>query len=234
LLLIVATLVGRRIWRWRWNSIRRPRHRTRLLCLCIIVRTTPSWICWLAIVMIWRWLLVNLRGWVWSSWWWWNVVWRWRLMMCRSTIWGRCMMAIGSNWWLLNWLIIRWLWTRRICLCTGSLILASHWWVAAVKSTWVFVLETQTSHLSLNILNHFPALNVPCHYKVVALLLYVCDCILSNKEIAYYCRWYSIWTVSSNDVIPQILGEFKLALAEERLRASMYITLDKYKKKMGN
>src|ERR1044072_5678602 len=121
------------------------------------------------------------------------------------TIWG-VVVTIGRNRWLLGRLIIRGLGmrrfglcigslirlvirclgTRRICLCIGSLILVSHWRVVAVIRTIIFVLKTQTSHLSLNIFNHFSALDVPCHYKIIALLLYICDCILLSKEIAYY------------------------------------------------
>lgn len=65
LLLIIATLVRRRIR--TWNGIRRPRNRCRLLCMRVIIRTTPSRICRLAIVMAcwWR-LLRDLRRRIWS------------------------------------------------------------------------------------------------------------------------------------------------------------------------
>lgn len=40
------------------------------------------------------------------------------------------------------------------------------------------ILKTQTRHLSLHIFNHFSTLDTPCHHKITALLLHICDCIL--------------------------------------------------------
>lgn len=58
----------------------------------------------------------------------------------------------------------------------------SHRRVATIRGGSGFViLETKTSHLSLDILNHFPALDVSGHYKVTALLLYICDCVLMKQ-----------------------------------------------------
>lgn len=60
--------------------------------------------------------------------------------------------------------------------------LMAHRRVAAVVRTRILVLEAQTCHTPLDILDHFSALDVPCHNIVAALLLHVCDSILQRMR----------------------------------------------------
>lgn len=114
-------------------------------------------------------------------------------MMMSRTIWRRGLNIPSlCRWWLLGWLIIRRL--RWI----GSLGLVSRQRVGAVRRACSFViLETETSHLSLDIFKHVPALDVPGHYKVTALLLYISDYSLLHKETSCYYKT----TIVSNSTV---------------------------------
>ena len=91
----------------------------------------------------------------------WHRVARSRHLLGRSIVW--CL------WVRMRW-IMSFLWRRRTC---SSRLM--YRWVWTGVST---ILKTQTRHLSLHILNHFSALDTPCHHKITALLLHIRDCIL--------------------------------------------------------
>ena len=156
----------------------------------IIVWSSPPWISRLAILMARWWLLLGLlRVWRWTC----NMVRRWWLLS-RGAIRRRKGVRISRHCRLLRrwWLVIGCLGARRIshvhsiCLLLRSGSLSLMWLTrrsrVAVSTIVLTILETETRHLSLNIFNHFSALDVSGHRKITALLLYVCDCILFNKR----------------------------------------------------
>ena len=69
----------------------------------------------------------------------------------------------------------------------------THGWRVVVVSTCVFIiLETEARHLSLHIFSHFLALDVSGHDKIVALLLYICDCILLKKDSSFINSFFML------------------------------------------
>lgn len=167
----------RRIWlRWGRNSVRRPGNGSRLRTVRVIVRAPPPRIsrltilvgsCWLLLLGLLRWIVI-----------------RWQLLW--GPIRGRGLRVAARHLWLLRWLLV-----VRVIRCTCqvrlrwlgscSLRLAHCRVVTVIACVLVAILKTETSYLSLYIIDHFSALYVSGHNIITALLLYICDCILLNK-----------------------------------------------------